>query len=94
VRTKFENITGQVDGITDTFTTVSPFAPGSLSLGYNGQLYPKGVNILTELPPNQFKLSFAPALDTHSLLVVYEYDDGLSSTEPILLASALPPRSP
>ena len=87
---RFENITSQVDGITDTFITSKDYISGTLSLGYNGQLYPQGVNIRQEIAPTGVKLTFVPSSDTHSLLLIY-----LDATDldPIMVASALPPRS-
>jgi len=86
---RFENITAQISG-GDTFTTQFAYQPGSLSLGYNGQLYPKGENIALEIPPFGFKLTFTPAPDTTALLVIYQ--DGFTIDEDIV-ASSQPPRS-
>ena len=90
--TKFENITSQIDGATDTFTLGHLYLPSTVSLGYNGQLFPVGVNISEELPDNKIRLSFVPPVDTDSLLAIY--DDGTNIiVEHILSASALPPRN-
>jgi hypothetical protein len=92
VTTRFENITSQVDGVVDEFTVVSPYVTGTISIGYNGQLYPVGTNIAQEISTNRFKLSFVPTSDTHTLLAIY--DDGNDVIQdPILMATALPPRT-
>lgn len=90
--TKFENITSQIDGVTDTFSLSKPYVSGTVSLGYNGQLYPVGMNIAEEIPTNKIRLNFVPTADTDTLLAIY--DDGQDVIQdPILMASALPPRS-
>ena len=90
---RFEDVTSQVDGVTDTFRTSKPYVTKTITLGYNGQLYPGGWNIAEELDIDLIKLSFVPAVDTHALLIIY--DDGIYPpiNEPILRLDALPPRS-
>lgn len=88
--TRTDNLTSQVDGITDVFTTSFPYLAGTLILGYNGQIYPVGVNIDAELTANTFRLTFVPDLEcTTALHVIYE-DPG-SLTPDDMQASGLPP---
>ena len=87
--TRFENILSQVNGVTDTFTTATPYSSGTLVLGYNGQLYSPGVNIQSEVSPNSFRLTFVPAANTTGLMVVY--DDGGGASDDIV-ALGTPPR--
>ena len=71
---KFYPILDQVDGVTDTFTLPEDFVPGSVILAYNGQIYDKGQNIIAEDPagdPATVQLSFIPATDTHTLMLIY-----------------------
>ena len=72
---KFHPILDQVDGIKDTFTLPEAFVLGSVVLAYNGQVYDKGQNIVTESPlddPATVKLSFVPSVDTGALMLIYK----------------------
>jgi hypothetical protein len=85
-----ENLTSFVDSVTDTFTTAFPYVSGSLMLGYNGQVYPAGVNIENELSATTFQISFVPEVDcTTALHIIYE-DIGTEAGEE-MQASGLPP---
>lgn len=85
-----ENILSQVDGITDVFTTAFPYIGGTLMLGYNGQMYPVGVNIDAELTANTFRTTFVPLVEcTTAFHIIYE-DIG-TSNEDEMEASGLPP---
>jgi hypothetical protein len=85
-----ENLTSAVDGVTDVFSTVFPYVSGSLMLGYNGQVYPVGVNIDAELSATTFRISFVPDPEcTTALHIIYE-DIGTDSDSG-MQASGLPP---
>jgi len=86
--TKKENLLAQIDGVTDVFTTNHPFEPGSLMIGYNGQVYAAGENIAQEIFPQSFKLAFVPDTTTTTLHVIYESTDGVLDE---MMASGLPP---
>ena len=87
--TRKDDLTSQVDGITDIFTTNYEYQGGTLMLGYNGQMYPVGVNIESELTNTTFQLCFVPDLEcTDSLHVVYE--DFFTADEP-LIGTGRPP---
>lgn len=87
-----DNITSQVNGTRDTFTTAFDFEPATLSLGYNGQLFPAGSNIKAILGTKTFQLDFAPAADTSFLSVIYEDKSDGGSIESIK-GSSHPPRA-
>lgn len=87
--TRNDDLTPQVDGTTDVFTTAFPYVPGTLVLSYNGQIFPKGFNIAQEVSATQFKLSFVPPTDTHTLGVLYE--DPNNETTELMRASGRPP---
>jgi len=87
-----ENLLPQVDGSTDTFTVVKPYVPGTLMLGYNGQLYSAGRNIKAELTETTFQLEFVPATDTHDLHVIYT-QKGEAESVYDMQASGRPPGS-
>lgn len=92
--TKIEDLTSQVNGTTDTFTTTVEFVPSSLTLGYNGQIYPPGVNIKSSHPSSQtIVLDFIPKTDTDlnvksKVLIIFE--EALADAEE-MVASAMPP---
>ena len=75
--TKIENLTSQIDGVSDTFTTLADFEPGKVSIGYNGQMFGPGENIDSYPSSNQIKLTFVPKTDADAdlhdkLMVIYE----------------------
>ena len=71
--TRKEDITSQVDGVTDIFTTSYAYQGNTLMLGYNGQVYPVGTNIINEIDNMTFKISFIPIIDcTDGLHIIYE----------------------
>lgn len=91
--TRMEDISDQVDGVKDTFTTLNAFDPNTLCIGYNGQVYPPKINIVSTGPAaNEFKLSFVPQIDPDpdfktKLMVFYEepndyYEDIIGSANP------------
>ena len=85
--TQKDDLTNQVNGVTDVFNTLEPYLPGTLMLGYNGQIYPVGVNIVQEVTTTSFRISFTPEVDcTDALHVIYE--DANSVT---MMASGHPP---
>jgi hypothetical protein len=99
--TRFEDLSTLVDGVRDTFTTALSYQAGTLVLGYNGSVFPPGVNIKLATPPNTFQLTFTPPADTTALMIIY--DDGLNvggggGGDPTgsedMVASGLPPRAP
>jgi len=93
--TKFEDLTSLVDGIRDTFVTSNAYQAGTLVLGYNGSVFPIGVNIKLEIPPTSFQLSFVPPADSTALMIIYEVlSSEDSSLDRDLVASNLPPRHP
>lgn len=55
--TVHEQLTSQIDGITDTFTTINDISEGVI-VDYNGQVVNK--NDITILGANSFRLSFVP----------------------------------
>jgi len=88
--TRKEDLTSQVDGITDTFTTSYDYQGNTLMLGYNGQVYPVGVNIENEIDGMTFQISFVPDLEcTDSLHVIYE--DSASADDEPLIGTGRPP---
>jgi hypothetical protein len=89
---RFEDITSQVNGTQDTFTTLFPFLSGTLVIGYNGQLFPPGTNLKQEIAPNSFQMTFAPQADTNSLMIVYDdgQGGGASNGDTDIVASSLP----
>lgn len=92
--TRIENLTSQINGTTDTFLTVAGFDPSTLTVGYNGQMYPPGVNIASTGPEvNKFKLSFVPTFDADQdlnskLMVIYEE---MADADEDIIGSANPP---
>jgi len=86
--TRKENLLAQVTGATDVFTTNHPYEPGSLMIGYNGQVYANGENISLEILPLSFQLAFTPAIGTTSFHVIYESTDGAIDE---MEASGFPP---
>jgi hypothetical protein len=88
--TRIENLTAFVDGTRDTFSTVNPYRPGTLVIGYNGQIFPPGFNVAEEVSTTSFRLTFAPASDTTFLTVMYEDFTG-EIVE--IVASSMPPIS-
>ena len=80
--TKFYPILNQVDGIKATFELPEAYIEGSLILAYNGQIYDTGVNIISQSPntePPTATLSFSPAVDTHTLMLIYTPKNEVSS---------------
>lgn len=92
--TKFHPILAQVDGIKDTFDLPESFVSGSVTLAYNGQIYDKGQNIVAETPsglsPN-VQLSFVPATDTQTLMLIYESVTGTPGTGGVIRGQTFPP---
>lgn len=86
---KFYPILDQIDGITDTFTLPEAFVAGSTVLAYNGQIFDKGQNILAEVTSGtpSVQLSFVPATDTHTLMIIYTPKKGSSGAR----AQTFPP---
>lgn len=64
-----DNLTAQIDGLADTFTTTGSFLPDSLKVYYNGVRQITGVTV-TVVGSNQFRLSFVPGAGDY-LLVDY-----------------------
>ena len=58
--TAYEDLTSQVDGITDTFTTLNDIS-GGLLVDYNGLTV--NVNDITVLGSNSFQISFVPKIN-------------------------------
>lgn len=66
-----EEKTGQIDGITDSFTTDSNYVSGTLRVYVNGKRLIPGVGKgFTETGVNSFQLNFVPA-STETMLVDY-----------------------
>jgi len=84
--TRHEDLLAQVDGVNDVFTTTVKYRTGTLALTYNGQLFPPGQNIDSEVTDTTFKLSFVPPTDTDTLSVIFE-DCSLDD----VIASGMPP---
>ena len=90
--TVIDDLTPQVNGVTNTFTTTKPFNPDTLCLGYNGQVYPPKLNIDSwDESAKTVTITFVPETDPNpdiksKVLIIYE--------EPVLadiVGSATPP---
>ena len=90
--TRKDDLTTQVDGSTDVFVTTYPYLPGTLMVGYNGQLYPVNRNIAEEIDSTHFRLDFVPEVQyTDALHVIYEDFSGSEEETSVMQASGLPP---
>ena len=91
--TRIVNITPQVDGIKDTFTTPEEFVQSTVALGYNGQIFPPGVNIDSFPDSQTVKLRFIPTYNSNvdlnsKVLLIYEEKHAVLED---IVGSASPP---
>jgi len=91
--TRIEDLTSQIDGVKDTFTTTAAFEPSTVTIGYNGQVYPPGLNIASFPDVNEVQLEFVPTYDADvdmnsKLMVIYEE---LNDATEDIVGSANPP---
>jgi len=71
---RYTDIKAQVDGAKSTFEVDHKFAPASVMLAYNGQLYTAGQNIASTDPnaaTPTVTLTFPPPTDVHSIMILY-----------------------
>lgn len=85
-----EDLTAQVDGVTDTFATARVFDAGTLRVYLNGQRLRKGATEdFVELSTSSFQMLRVPRA-TDVLLVQYEADD-TGTGFPFVTVTGIPP---
>ena len=94
----FDDVTNQIDGITDTFTLQAVAVEPSVCIGYNGQVHPPGYSIDSFPTTSSVKLTFVPTMDADpelhtKLMIIYNEDSGSSDLTEIQ-GSATPPGVP
>ena len=93
--TVIDDLTPQVDGVTDTFDLQAQPMQHTVTLVYNGQTYPPGENIDSFPEDKKVKLTFVPEynadpnLNSKVSLFYEEYYDGED-----IRGSATPPGVP